>query len=56
MNIFERIFKGDKTIWCIFIALCIISLLEVFSASSTIVYRQHNHWGPIFRQIGRAHV
>ncbi|MFT4170385.1 MAG: FtsW/RodA/SpoVE family cell cycle protein [Dysgonomonas sp.] len=49
MNIFERIFKGDKTIWCIFIALCIISLLEVFSASSTIVYRQHNHWGPIFR-------
>lgn len=49
MNVFERIFKGDKTIWCIFIALCIISLLEVFSASSTIVYRQHNHWGPIFR-------
>lgn len=49
MNVFGRIFKGDKTIWCIFIALCIISLLEVFSASSTIVYRQHNHWGPIFR-------
>lgn len=49
MNVFERIFKGDKTIWCIFIALCVISLLEVFSASSTIVYRQHNHWGPIMR-------
>jgi cell division protein FtsW len=49
MNIFDRIFKGDKTIWCIFIALCIISLLEVFSASSTIVYRQHNHWAPILR-------
>lgn len=49
MNIFEKIFKGDKTIWCIFIALCVISLLEVFSASSTIVYRQHNHWGPILR-------
>lgn len=49
MSVFERIFKGDKTIWCIFIALCIISLLEVFSASSTIVYRQHNHWGPILR-------
>ncbi len=49
MNVFDKIFRGDKTIWCIFIALCIISLLEVFSASSTIVYRQHNHWGPIFR-------
>lgn len=49
MNIFSKIFKGDKTIWCIFIFLAIISLLEVFSASSTIVYRQHNHWGPIMR-------
>lgn len=49
MNVFGRIFKGDKTIWCIFMALCIISLLEVFSASSTIVYRQDNHWGPILR-------
>ena len=49
MNVFDRLFRGDKTIWCIFIALCIISLLEVFSASSTIVYRQQNHWGPIFR-------
>lgn len=49
MNIFSKIFKGDKTIWCIFIFLSIISLLEVFSASSTIVYRQHNHWGPIMR-------
>lgn len=49
MNVFGKLFKGDKTIWCIFIALSIISLLEVFSASSTIVYRQHNHWSPILR-------
>lgn len=49
MSIFGTAFKGDKTIWCIFIALCVISILEVFSASSTIVYRQHSHWGPVFR-------
>ncbi|MEN9918378.1 MAG: hypothetical protein RL662_814 [Bacteroidota bacterium] len=49
MNVFDKIFRGDKTIWCIFIALCVISLLEVFSASSTIVYRQHSHWGPVLR-------
>ncbi len=49
MNFFGKTFRGDKTIWCIFIALCIISLLEVFSATSTIVYRQQNHWGPILR-------
>lgn len=49
MNVFDKLFRGDKTIWCIFIALCVISLLEVFSASSTIVYRQHSHWGPVLR-------
>lgn len=49
MDFFSKTFRGDKTIWCIFIALCVISLLEVFSATSTIVYRQHNHWGPILR-------
>lgn len=44
-----KAFKGDKVIWCIFIALCLISLLEVFSATSTIAYRQQNHWAPILR-------
>jgi len=48
-NFLGRAFKGDKVIWCIFIALCIVSLLEVFSATSTIAYRQHNHWSPILR-------
>ena len=43
------IFKGDKVIWSVFIALCIISLIEIFSATSTIVYRQQNQWGPILR-------
>lgn len=46
---FAKIFKGDKIIWSVFIFLCIISLIEVFSATSTIVYRQQNHWGPILR-------
>jgi cell division protein FtsW len=48
-NFLGRAFKGDKVIWCIFIALCIVSLLVVFSATSTIAYRQHNHWSPILR-------
>ena len=46
---FSKIFKGDKIIWSVFIVLCIISLIEVFSATSTIVYRLQNHWGPILR-------
>jgi Bacterial cell division membrane protein len=48
-NFLGRAFKGDKVIWCIFIALCIISLLEVFSATSTIAYKQQSHWAPILR-------
>src|SRR5690606_32082734 len=45
----RKIFKGDKVIWSVFIALCVISLVEIFSATSTIVYRQQNIWGPILR-------
>ena len=45
----RKVFKGDKVIWSVFIILCIISLIEIFSATSTIVYRQQNQWGPILR-------
>lgn len=45
----HKIFKGDKVIWSVFIILCIISLIEIFSATSTIVYRQQNQFGPILR-------
>ncbi|MDK2852945.1 MAG: cell division protein FtsW, partial [Proteiniphilum sp.] len=45
----RKIFKGDKVIWSVFIALCVISLVEIFSATSTIVYRQQNIWGPVLR-------
>jgi len=45
----RKIFKGDKVIWSVFIILCVISLVEIFSATSTIVYRQQNMWGPILR-------
>jgi cell division protein FtsW len=48
-SIFSKIFKGDKVIWTVFIFLSVISLIEVFSATSTIVYRQQNLWGPILR-------
>lgn len=47
MDFFSKIFKGDKTIWCIFFALCIVSLLEVFSASSTLVSGKRSYWEPV---------
>ena len=48
-DFWRKIFKGDKVIWTVFIILCIISLVEIYSATSTIVYRQQNQYGPIFR-------
>ena len=45
----SKVFKGDKVIWTVFIILCVISLIEIFSATSTIVYRQQNQWAPILR-------
>lgn len=48
-TLFGKAFRGDRIIWIVFIGLCFISLLTVFSATSTIAYRQQNHWGPILR-------
>lgn len=49
MEFFSRVFRGDKVIWGIFLTLCVISLLAVFSATSTIVYKHSDQWGPILR-------
>ncbi len=47
-----NIFKGDKVIWMIFFFLCIVSLIEVFSSSSTLTYNKASYWGPIFKHGG----
>ncbi len=43
----SRIFKGDKVIWMVFFFLCMISIVEVFSASSGLTYKSQNYIGPI---------
>ena len=49
MELANKLFKGDRVIWIIFMLLCLISVVEVFSATSTIAYKNANHWGPIAR-------
>lgn len=34
-----NIFKGDKVIWMVFFFLCMISIVEVYSASSSLTYK-----------------
>ncbi|KAA6335344.1 hypothetical protein EZS27_016415 [termite gut metagenome] len=47
MDLIRNIFKGDKVIWIIFLFFCVISIIEVFSAASTLTYASGNHWAPI---------
>jgi cell division protein FtsW len=49
MSLAKKFFKGDRVIWVIFLALALISVIEVFSATSTLVYKEGNYWGPIIR-------
>ena len=47
MDLLKNLFKGDKAVWIVFMLLCLTSIIEVFSASSTLTYKSGNHWGPI---------
>ncbi len=41
------LFEGDKVIWMILFFLCIISILEVYSASSTMTFGKSAYWQPV---------
>ncbi|MCR4994001.1 MAG: FtsW/RodA/SpoVE family cell cycle protein [Bacteroidales bacterium] len=42
-----HLFEGDKVIWMILFFLCIISVLEVYSASSNMTYEKGAYWSPV---------
>jgi cell division protein FtsW len=46
-----NIFKGDKVIWMVFFFLCLISIVEVFSASSGLTYKGGNYLAPIIKHM-----
>ncbi len=47
-----NLFKGDKVIWMVFLFLCLISVIEVFSASSTLTYKSQNYLSPLLYHSG----
>jgi cell division protein FtsW len=49
MELTGKLFKGDRSVWIIFMFLCLVSLVEVYSASSTLAYRNTYFWTPIAR-------
>ena len=48
----NNLFKGDKVVWMIYFFLCMISLVEIYSASSSLTYTHGNHLDPMIRQAG----
>ena len=48
---FRKIFQGDTTIWIIYFMLCMVSLVEVYSAGSYFSYGNGNFMAPLFKQI-----
>ena len=41
--------QGDMVIWMVFLFLCMISVIEVYSATSTMTYSNGHYWDPVLR-------
>lgn len=46
----KRLFQGDLVIWAIYFWLCMISLIEVYSAGSSLSYKSGDFIAPLFKQ------
>jgi cell division protein FtsW len=51
-NFLKRYLKGNATIWIVFILLCLVSILEMYSASSTLAFKSSNTAMPLLRHAG----
>ena len=44
-----KVFEGDKVVWMILFFLAMISIIEVYSASSNMSYKTGYYWKPILQ-------
>jgi cell division protein FtsW len=49
MELANKLFKGDRSIWIVFMIFILISMIEVFSASSALAYKLDDYWSIILR-------
>ena len=49
MGLVNKLFRGDRSVWIIFMFLCLVSLVEVYSATSTLAYKNVYFFSPIVR-------
>jgi cell division protein FtsW len=50
MDFINKIFRGDRVIWMLFLFLSLISIVEVYSTSSMLTFRT-DYWRPILRHV-----
>ena len=50
-KVFTKYLRGDKTVWMVFILLCIISVIELYSASSMLAFKRGQHTAPIISHV-----
>lgn len=50
-DFFQKYFKGDRIVWMIFFILCGFSIIELYSASSTLAYKMDSHTAPIMQHV-----
>ena len=49
---YKNIFQGSTVIWIIYFLLCVVSLVEVYSASSQLTYKSGEFMSPLIKQAG----
>lgn len=45
----KGLMQGDMVLWMIFLTLCMISIIEVYSASSNMTYKSGEYWMPVMK-------
>lgn len=50
-NILSKYLKGDTVVWTVFFFLCVFSIIELYSASSTLAYKMDSHTVPVVQHI-----
>ena len=43
----KGLLQGDMVLWMVFLCLCMISIVEVYSASSSMTYKSGSYWVPV---------
>lgn len=51
-SLLKKYLRGDATLWIVFIMLCVVSIIEMYSASSTLAYKAASHTAPVLKHVG----